>query len=55
MATEGGRRQEVLIPTKGAFAAVLYSQEHGDLLISDDERTAVAYSFSDRKPLYEKK
>jgi hypothetical protein len=54
-ATEGGRRQEVLIPTKGAFAAVLYSKEHGDLLISGDERTAVAYSFTDRKQLYEKK
>jgi hypothetical protein len=54
-ATEGGRRQEVLIPPKGAFAAVLYSKEHGDLLISGDERTAVAHSFSDGKPLYEKK
>jgi hypothetical protein len=54
-ATEGGRRQEVLLPPKGAFAAVLYSKEHGDLLISGDERTAIAYSFTDRKPLYEKK
>ena len=54
-ATESGRRQEVLVPPKGAFAAVLYSKEHGDLLISSDERTAVAHSFTDRKSLYEKK
>jgi hypothetical protein len=52
---DGGRRQEVLIPPKGAFAAVLYSKEHGDLLISYDEHTATAYSFTDRKVLYEKK
>jgi hypothetical protein len=54
-AVPGGRRQEVLIPTKGAFAAVLYSKEHGDLLISSGEQTAIAHSFTDRKPLYEKK
>jgi len=52
---DGGRRQEVLIPPKGAFAAVLYSREHGDLLISGDGRAATAYSFTDRKILYEKK
>jgi hypothetical protein len=52
---EGGRRQEVLIPPKGAFAAVLYSKEHGDLLISGDERTSIAYNFTERKALYEKK
>jgi RNA polymerase sigma factor (sigma-70 family) len=52
---EGGRRQEVLIPPKGAFAAALYSKEHGDLLISGDQRTSIAYSFTDRKALYEKK
>jgi len=52
---DGGRRQEVLIPPKGAFAAVLYSQDHGDLLISGDGRTATAFSFTDRKILYEKK
>jgi hypothetical protein len=34
---------------------VLYSKEHGDLLISTDGRTATAYSFTDRKVLYEKK
>jgi RNA polymerase sigma factor (sigma-70 family) len=52
---EGGRRQEVLIPPRGAFAAVFYSKEHGDLLISSDERTSIAYNFTDRNTLYEKK
>jgi RNA polymerase sigma factor (sigma-70 family) len=52
---DGGRRQEVLIPPKGAFAAVFYSKEHGDLLISCDGRTSIAYNFTDRKALYEKK
>jgi RNA polymerase sigma factor (sigma-70 family) len=52
---DGGRRQEVLIPPKGAFAAVLYDRTHGDLLISSDGHTATAYSFTDRKVLYEKK
>ena len=44
-----------LIPGERSIAAVLYSKEHGDLLISADEREAVAYSFTDRKMLYEKK
>ena len=52
---EGGRRQEVLIPPRGAFAAVLYSKEHGDLLISFGDRAATAYDFTGRKTLYEKK
>jgi len=52
---EGGRRQEVLIPPKGALAVVLYSKDHGDLLISVDDKTATAFSFTDRKVLYEKK
>jgi RNA polymerase sigma factor (sigma-70 family) len=51
---EGGRRQKDLIPPKGAFAAGLFSREHGDLLISSDERTSVAFSFTDRKALYER-
>jgi hypothetical protein len=52
---EGGRRIEVLIPSKGAFAAVLYSKEHGDLLISDAGKEIVAFNFTDRKTLYERK
>jgi hypothetical protein len=52
---DGVREQRVLIPTKGAFAAVLYSKEHGDLLISGDERTASVFNFTDRKRLYERK
>ena len=51
----GGRRQEVLIPPKGALASVFYSKDFGDLLISFDERTKMAFSFTDRKTLYEKK
>jgi hypothetical protein len=52
---DGGRRTEVLIPSKGAYAAVLYSKEHGDLLISDAGKEIVAFSFTDRKTLYERK
>ncbi len=52
---DGGRRQEILIPPKGAIAVVLYSKEHGDLLISSDERSGIAFCFTDRKTLYEKK
>lgn len=51
----GGRTIEVVIPPKGAIAAVLYSKEHGDLLISGDENTAVVHNFTDKKSLYEKK
>jgi hypothetical protein len=52
---DGGRRIEVLIPAKGAFAAVLYSKEHGDLLISDAVKEVVAFNFTTRKTLYEQK
>ena len=52
---EGGRRIEVLIPSKGAFAAVLYSKEHGDLLISDAGKEIVAFNFTERKALYGRK
>jgi hypothetical protein len=49
--SQGGRIQQVLIPPKGAIAADL---EHGDLLISFGAGSATAYSFTDRKALYEK-
>ncbi len=52
---EGGRVQEILIPPRGAFAAVLYSQEHGDLLISFNDKTATAFNFTRREQLYPKK
>jgi RNA polymerase sigma factor (sigma-70 family) len=52
---DGGRRIEVLVPAKGAFAAVLYSKEHGDLLISDAVKEVVAFNFTTRKTLYEQK
>ena len=47
--------KDALIPPSGNLAAVLYSREHGDLLISDDGRNPVVHNFSDRKTLYQKK
>jgi hypothetical protein len=52
---EGGRRIEVLIPPKGALAAVLYSKEHGDLLVSIHEKGAVAHNFTSNESIYEQK
>jgi hypothetical protein len=49
------RGGDVLIPSKGTFAAVLYSKEHGDLLISDAGKEIVAFNFTSRKTLYERK
>jgi hypothetical protein len=49
------RGNEVLIPAKESFAAVLYSKEHGDLLISDAGKEVVAFNFTSRKTLYERK
>ena len=46
---------EVLIPAKGAIATVLYSKEHGDLLISEAGNEKVAFNFTNRKTLYERK
>jgi len=45
--------QEALIPDEGSLAAVVYSREHGELLISISKKTTVVYNFSDRKKLYE--
>jgi RNA polymerase sigma factor (sigma-70 family) len=45
----------VLIPSKGSLAAVIYSKEHGDLLISDAGKEVVAFNFTTRKKLYERK
>ncbi len=47
--------KDALIPPAGSLAAVLYAKEYGDLLISVDDRTAVAHDFTSRKTLYEKK
>ena len=33
----------------------LYAKEHGDLLISDAGKEIVAFNFTDRKTLYERK
>ena len=47
--------KDALIPPAGSLSAVLYSKEHGDLLISDDGKNPVVHSFTDRKTLYQKK
>jgi len=47
--------KQALIPTKGSISAVLYSKDHGDLLISDDKQTAIVFNFTERKTLYQKK
>jgi hypothetical protein len=47
--------KQALIPPKGSIAAVLYSKDHGDLLISDDKQTAIVFNFTDKKTLYQKK
>jgi hypothetical protein len=44
---------EALIPDEGSLAAVVYSREHGELLISISKKSTVVYNFSDRKKLYE--
>ncbi|HTQ39417.1 MAG TPA: hypothetical protein VMJ32_10330 [Pirellulales bacterium] len=46
---------EALIPPEGAFSAALNSQGYGDLLISVADKETIVYSFTDNKPLYEKK
>ena len=46
---------QALIPPTGSIAAVLYSKEHGDLLISSDKKTAMVYNFTNRTTLYQKK
>jgi len=45
---------EALIPDEGSLSAVLYSKEHGDLLISTGGKASIVHSFSDRKTLYKK-
>jgi RNA polymerase sigma factor (sigma-70 family) len=47
--------KQALLPTVGNISAVLYSKEHGDLLISDDGQKPVVHNFSTRKTLYQKK
>ena len=49
------RGKEALIPPSGAISAVLYSKDHGDLIISDDKQTATVFNFTERKALYQKK
>ena len=49
------RGEEALIPSEHAIAADVFSQELGEVLFSTDDKTAVAYNFSESKMLYEKK
>src|SRR5579872_4827838 len=44
---------DALVPDEGALAAVVYSREHGELLISISTDSTIVYSFSDRQKLYE--
>ena len=44
---------DALIPDEGSLAAVVYSREHGELLISIGSKSTVVYNFSDRKKLYD--
>jgi hypothetical protein len=49
------RGQDALIPPKDAIAVDLYSQEHGNLLISADKKVAMIYNFTERAEVYAKK
>ena len=49
------RGQDALIPPKDAIAVDLYSKEHGNLLISVDNKVAVVYNFTERAEMYAKK
>ncbi len=52
---DGVRKQEVMIPPPDAFAAVLYTQEYGEILISFDFKVAAVHDFTGNNGLYEKK
>ena len=39
---------QALIPPKGSIAAVVYSKDHGDLLISDDGVAPAVYNFTEK-------
>jgi hypothetical protein len=45
---------EALIPDEGSLSVVLYSKEHGDLLISSGSKDTLVHSFSDRKTLFKR-
>ena len=49
------RGDQALIPTKGAISAVLYTKEHGDLLVSETGEEAVVHNFTSSRTLYERK
>ena len=52
---DGRRMQEVMIPPADAFAAVLYTQEFGEILISFGPKVAIVHDFTGNKELYENK
>lgn len=45
---------DALLPDEGTLAAVVYSREHGDLLLSSGGVGQVAYNFTENKQLYPK-
>lgn len=47
--------KDALIPDTGSFVANVYSQTHGDLLISTGSKGYVAHNFTTRETIYEKK
>jgi len=49
------RGKDALIPPKGSIAAVLYTKDHGDLLITADKQTAIVFDFTHRNTLYQRK
>jgi len=46
---------DALIPAERAFAADVFSQELGDVLMSDDGKVSIVFDFTSRKQLYPKK
>lgn len=46
---------DALIPEEGTLSVVVYSREHGELLISTGKASTVVYNFTTKKSLYESK
>ena len=49
------RGEDALVPPSGALAVDLYSQEHGNLLMSADKKVAVVYNFTEHAEIYANK
>lgn len=46
---------DALIPEEGTLSVVVYSREHGELLISTGKASTIVYNFTTKKSLYESK